>query len=559
MPQINKYEWLFFTGIILIAFLFRYVNVGVPALTSDEGDLVKSVNDVLEIGVFTPWEYWGGLTPPMIAWGTAFFVMIFGLTEWSLRLFVVLCGVLSVGCVYGLARLHYGVKVAQTAALLSAVVPLSVLTNRYGPNDSPLLLFALLAILCWEYGNRCRYWWSYILGGVMAGVTLFTKYNGIIIFSLYWLVILIIDVSRSQRKVMALKDTCKKIIVTCSFALMTLFLSFGGDVMNVLYFTHGILFWMINQNIPGGGYVLPWFYSLSIFFDGLSPLLFIVVPIAGVILLFKPSRENLLHNTLCFVFIAMVMSGARRFPRHFLLAMPFAMIVVGKALDVVHEKIKKKNIVWLLLLLLVLSAGGWSTRKIIEYTDYVVWKEAGSFILENTNNNISVFVHGGEYWSLKYYTKDSRHIISRLNTGLLKEWDVVIVHRINTSTNFFTGSPLLNDLTLYKKEYAKQFSLNDFVDFYAFVRKYGVRLKTFSYDRFGNEIDVYQMGGIKKNVRFSQEIYVPIGDPMTKKACSIWMSDTSLKRVLLAIIPKDFQDIMTKKCTRGCVNTCGMF
>ena len=419
---------------------------------------------------------------------------------------------------------------------------------------------------------------------------------------------------------------------------MVLFLSFGFDFKNFIYFIHGIIFWTLNQNFAVN---MPWYYSFSVLFDSLSPILFVFFPFAVIVILFKSlefsqsalvtgaqerggirdtlkkserffcapeiqkisgvsrtaydacrrllvlsgerqrhsdhrwfltrTRNDLLNLFLCLAFLLFASLQARRFPRHFLLAFPFASIIFARALFLlidnsaiyfkssrIHDKHFLKKYFWqLFVVFLVISSAGWSVYKIVQYQDSVVLRGAGAFVLSNSQKNATIFIDGVEYWSFNYYTNYERKIVSKLNPSLLSFGDFVVVHKLNKSTPFFIGSPLQNDLTLYTPEYTKkQYVFNE--DFYSFVRKYSVLLKSFDYDKLGNKILVYRVGRINAQSQ-KQVVSKPKFDSPTRIICDIWQSGGVLGRLSKKMLPMQIQEEVSKKCTKGCVYTCDIF
>ena len=182
----NKYGWTVLLGILVITILFRVIGIDAVSINGDEGDLFDAVQN---LGSVSPWQRWAGLLPPMSTWMAWFFTRAFGSSEMGLRMYSAFFGTLTVLVVYFLARLHYGVRIAQLSALFMAIIPLVVLSNRDAHPDSVMVFFSILAIYLWEY-SRVRgvsFWlWA---GGVVAGLAIISKYNSAVLFSFYWLFI----------------------------------------------------------------------------------------------------------------------------------------------------------------------------------------------------------------------------------------------------------------------------------------------------------------------------------------------------------------------------------
>ena len=83
--------------------------------------------------------------PPVGFWLQILSSKIFGFTPFSIFLPQALCGVASVLLLYVLMKRHFGAIAGLVAALVLAVTPISVVTNRNNTIDSTLALVLLLA------------------------------------------------------------------------------------------------------------------------------------------------------------------------------------------------------------------------------------------------------------------------------------------------------------------------------------------------------------------------------------------------------------------------------
>lgn len=108
--------------------------------------------------------------PPLGFWLQALSAKIFGFTPFSLFLPQAICGVLAVALLYYLVRRHFGEIAGLIAALVLAVTPISVLTNRNNTIDGTLALVLLLAawalIHAAETGKLRWLLWSSVFVGI---------------------------------------------------------------------------------------------------------------------------------------------------------------------------------------------------------------------------------------------------------------------------------------------------------------------------------------------------------------------------------------------------------
>jgi 4-amino-4-deoxy-L-arabinose transferase-like glycosyltransferase len=113
--------------------------------------------------------------PPLGFWLQAISAKLLGFTPFSIFLPQALCGVLAVLLLYYLVRRHFGVTAGLVAALVLAVSPISVVTNRNNTIDSTLALIMLLAawaVIRAAESGKLRW---LLLSGVFVGLGFNTK------------------------------------------------------------------------------------------------------------------------------------------------------------------------------------------------------------------------------------------------------------------------------------------------------------------------------------------------------------------------------------------------
>jgi Dolichyl-phosphate-mannose-protein mannosyltransferase len=103
---------------------------------------------------------------------SAFLVLARGVTA--------LIGVGSVWAVYALGRAMSGRATGLWAALILSVAPLHVRDSHFATTDVPLTLFLVLSVLFVLRAYRVRRWQDYALAGVFAGLSVSTKYVGLV-------------------------------------------------------------------------------------------------------------------------------------------------------------------------------------------------------------------------------------------------------------------------------------------------------------------------------------------------------------------------------------------
>lgn len=104
--------------------------------------------------------------PPVGLWFQVGSVLLFGFNGFALLLPQIMSGILSVVLLYHLVQRRFGVGAGLLAALVLAIDPITIATNRNNTMDSTLILFLLLAAWAFlkatETGKR-----RYLLAGVV--------------------------------------------------------------------------------------------------------------------------------------------------------------------------------------------------------------------------------------------------------------------------------------------------------------------------------------------------------------------------------------------------------
>jgi 4-amino-4-deoxy-L-arabinose transferase-like glycosyltransferase len=159
MQRVNKY----LIGILVIASAFRIValNNHMPALYGDEISIAYNAYSVLttgkdEFGKWLPiqFESWGDQKNPVYIYVVAIFQIVFGLSEWSVRLPSACAGVIAVFYVYKMVEILCALskkfssdesnRIGLIAALLLSLSPWHVHVSRGGYEANLALTFGLV-------------------------------------------------------------------------------------------------------------------------------------------------------------------------------------------------------------------------------------------------------------------------------------------------------------------------------------------------------------------------------------------------------------------------------
>ncbi|GIV98189.1 MAG: mannosyltransferase [Herpetosiphonaceae bacterium] len=148
-PVSNSLRRLALAGVLVLATLFSFVRLGQEGY----GNLyyaaaVRSMLQSWHHFFFVSFDSGGFVSvdkPPLGLWVQVASVWLLGFSGLSLLLPQALAGILSVAVLYRLVRRSAGFAAGLLAALLLAVTPISVATNRNNTMDSLLVLLLLLA------------------------------------------------------------------------------------------------------------------------------------------------------------------------------------------------------------------------------------------------------------------------------------------------------------------------------------------------------------------------------------------------------------------------------
>lgn len=134
-------------GIVLIAVCVNFFQLGVNGFSYYYPPAVKSMMDSWQNFFFASFDPAGFVAidkPPAGFWLQVLFAKIFGLNPVSILLPQAISGVLAVLLLYYLVRRHFGIVAGLLAALVLALTPISVVTNRSVTIDSTLTLVLLV-------------------------------------------------------------------------------------------------------------------------------------------------------------------------------------------------------------------------------------------------------------------------------------------------------------------------------------------------------------------------------------------------------------------------------
>lgn len=161
--QLLTWHRLALGGILLIAVFLDFFWLGKNGFGTDYPPAVRSMMDNWHNFFFAAYDPGGFVTidkPPLGFWLQVISAKIFGFNAVSILVPQALAGVFSVLLLYYLVRRHFGVVAGLLAALVLALTPISVVTNRNITIDSTLtftLLLGAWAVLRAAESGRLRW------------------------------------------------------------------------------------------------------------------------------------------------------------------------------------------------------------------------------------------------------------------------------------------------------------------------------------------------------------------------------------------------------------------
>lgn len=161
--DITRWQRLALGAILLISVVMNFYKLGQAGFTSYYPAAVRSMLDSWHNFFFAAYDP-GGFSaldkPPVGFWLQVISAKTFGFTPLGVLLPQATCGVLAVLMLYFLVRRQFGVTAGLLAALVLALSPISIITNRTVQVDSTLTLVLLLgtrAILQARETGRLRW------------------------------------------------------------------------------------------------------------------------------------------------------------------------------------------------------------------------------------------------------------------------------------------------------------------------------------------------------------------------------------------------------------------
>lgn len=148
-------------------------------------------------------NFWGGQSV-MYAAIASFFIRIFGLSVFVVRLPAVIFSILTIILAYLLAKKYIGKKFALVLAFLITICPWHVMQSRWGLDCNLLASFIMLSVYALLNAKKD---WHYLLAGVCWGLTLYT-------YALSYIMLPVFFIALCIYLLYVKKITIKQILIT---------------------------------------------------------------------------------------------------------------------------------------------------------------------------------------------------------------------------------------------------------------------------------------------------------------------------------------------------------
>ena len=548
MPNIKKFimNYKYLLPIVLVGFLLRIIYVSNLDFYYDEASHAMGQKALIEKGT-SPWDTvnW---QPPLYSYTASILTRILGLSEFSFRLTSVIFGTLTIVLVYYLGNLLYNKKIGLLAAILLAVSPLHVVYSRTAFSDVFHTFFIVLTILTMEFlilkNPNGRYTMVLVLlSGMLSAVAFLIKYNTLIPLGIYWIFILGRAMLKHKKNIFK-KYFVYMILINIMALITSIFIILlTGGISRLVLLIHNVL---LSALLQFEQFANPSYYTFLVLFEGLSPLIALLVPLGIIYILLHKERNRNDYLVVFFVlaYIILFLLQTRRLARHLVMIFPFLMIMLSRFFTLFVSRVAyaKKHLNFVLLfLLLILSSLGWSIYEINKTSGFHVWTELADYIKKNYPEEITV--HGSLHKNrfIGYYIRnaDNHELVTSLKKG-----DLVIFTWLYNNTTIMENSPFEDNVMTYRKK-RSEFSS----EFISYVTKHGELIKTFEYKQ-GTAAWLYEIKSTDRNVKDAVK-----EDPFAKTSlfgvwnivCKVWNKE-NIRVYIEKITSRDYALAIQIKC-----------
>lgn len=330
--MLKKLNWVLILILVLAGVLYFFQLGSSSIWDQDEGQMAAASFEMVKSGDYLTPHLNSAVyfhKPPLYAWLTTVAFRIFGFTEFAVRFWAAIFGILGVYLTFAFAKALFNERAALLSALIIATSPLYIVLSKMGLVDVLLSFFVTLALCLFYKGYQAptEKKWFYLMWLSMGFATMTKGPLGILVPLGSIILFLLID-----RKLYILKQV---------EALK------GGLIYLVIASP-----WFIIETIRHGSYFLKIIFGQFLFAIYMSPLqqhpgpvyYYVLVALVGflpwsgffVVSLFKKPHALLL--SLFLVMLGLFSTASTKVPGYFLPAFPAMAIITGSYLDKLFAK-----------------------------------------------------------------------------------------------------------------------------------------------------------------------------------------------------------------------------
>jgi len=351
----QKYCWfqlhtdaIFVLGILVFSILLYFVNLGNGVLqVADEQTYSQWAFHMVKTGDYlTPWASGATLfligKPPLLMWLMSLAYQVFGVNNFSSRIWTAAFGTLSLVVVFYLGKKLYNSYVGFLSSLVLGTFLTYYIFARYAMTDVPLAFFFMASIyffvLSEKKENDSRY---ALLSGVSFGLALMTKQTAALLIPLIISSYLIVT-KRNLRFLITKRFVLFLGLGILVFSPWLIYMSVQfGSAFWQGYFGYGVVSRTVS---PLEGHTADYFFYFSYLAFRENLLWVILLPFSVGFCAFNFVAKHLKEDTLIFLWIIIVL-GVFTFAQtkiywYIMPVFPAFAIAIGSFL---HQLIKKTN------------------------------------------------------------------------------------------------------------------------------------------------------------------------------------------------------------------------
>jgi hypothetical protein len=326
----------------LLAALLYFFKLGsfslYDAAETTYGEFVKNI---LQMGDWITLHYNGQIIfdkPPLYFWLAAALSKLIGFSEFSMRFWAALAGILTVITTFALGKAFYNERIGFFSGIITMTAFQFLVQSRIAELDIVLTLLLSLALLFFYYGYQSGNKRYYLLSYFPMALAVLIK--GIIGLAIpFWAIFLFLLIKRELGKIKELY-LLPGLLIAAAISLPWYVIEYGLHGKVFLDFALGFLF-LSRFGSTVSGHTGPWYYYFLALLLGFAPWSHLLP--FGLWQTFKNRRNDPELLTLCFVVpVFIVFSIAKtKIPNYILPLYPFLALGVGKVWDDLFNQPKK--------------------------------------------------------------------------------------------------------------------------------------------------------------------------------------------------------------------------